>query len=192
MSERGSPIINTIGPPSLGSSWTVPHGPLGSRSVSGPDGPRDQAGLCVDRPDLQAAKVPAPSSPPPNLPCAVAGGTALFLTAPDPAMLPASGEPASRSPVSRRQLREARPEFGRTTGIRQARKTLKLSHMAPSCLLRLATHHSRYRPVGCIAQVVEQLTLNQRVPGSSPGTPTNEIIVIQLVTACGQWRSCVC
>src|SRR5689334_25365231 len=28
---------------------------------------------------------------------------------------------------------------------------------------------------GRIAQLVEQLTLNQRVPGSSPGAPTNEI-----------------
>src|ERR1700674_470061 len=28
---------------------------------------------------------------------------------------------------------------------------------------------------GCIAQLVEQLTLNQRVAGSSPATPTNEI-----------------
>jgi hypothetical protein len=26
---------------------------------------------------------------------------------------------------------------------------------------------------GRIAQLVEQLTLNQRVPGSSPGAPTN-------------------
>ena len=28
---------------------------------------------------------------------------------------------------------------------------------------------------GRIAQLAEQLTLNQRVPGSSPGAPTNEI-----------------
>src|SRR5688572_5590809 len=28
---------------------------------------------------------------------------------------------------------------------------------------------------GRIAQLVEQLTLNQRVPGSSPGAPTNQI-----------------
>src|SRR5262245_11000808 len=28
---------------------------------------------------------------------------------------------------------------------------------------------------GCIAQLVEQLTLNQRVAGSSPATPTNKI-----------------
>jgi hypothetical protein len=27
---------------------------------------------------------------------------------------------------------------------------------------------------GCIAQLVEQLTLNQRVEGSSPSTPTNK------------------
>jgi hypothetical protein len=27
--------------------------------------------------------------------------------------------------------------------------------------------------IGRIAQLVEQLTLNQRVPGSSPGAPTN-------------------
>jgi hypothetical protein len=27
---------------------------------------------------------------------------------------------------------------------------------------------------GRIAQLVEQLTLNQRVPGSSPGAPTNQ------------------
>jgi hypothetical protein len=27
---------------------------------------------------------------------------------------------------------------------------------------------------GRIAQLVEQLTLNQRVPGSSPGAPTND------------------
>src|SRR6185312_1143175 len=36
-----------------------------------------------------------------------------------------------------------------------------------------------YRPplrkAGRIAQLVEQLTLNQRVPGSSPGAPTNKI-----------------
>src|SRR5262249_205094 len=31
------------------------------------------------------------------------------------------------------------------------------------------------RHSGRIAQLVEQLTLNQRVPGSSPGAPTNEI-----------------
>jgi hypothetical protein len=30
-------------------------------------------------------------------------------------------------------------------------------------------------PEGRIAQLVEQLTLNQRVPGSSPGAPTNII-----------------
>jgi hypothetical protein len=28
---------------------------------------------------------------------------------------------------------------------------------------------------GCVAQLVEQLTLNQRVQGSNPCTPTNEI-----------------
>ena len=28
---------------------------------------------------------------------------------------------------------------------------------------------------GCIAQLVEQLTLNQRVAGSSPATPTNQV-----------------
>jgi hypothetical protein len=31
----------------------------------------------------------------------------------------------------------------------------------------------RSRLVGCIAQLVEQLTLNQRVQGSSPCAPTN-------------------
>ena len=31
----------------------------------------------------------------------------------------------------------------------------------------------RWPPVGRIAQVVEQLTLNQRVVGSSPTAPTN-------------------
>jgi hypothetical protein len=31
------------------------------------------------------------------------------------------------------------------------------------------------RRFGRIAQLVEQLTLNQRVPGSSPGAPTNQI-----------------
>src|SRR5262245_55280272 len=31
------------------------------------------------------------------------------------------------------------------------------------------------RHSGRIAQLVEQLTLNQRVPGSSPGAPTNKI-----------------
>jgi hypothetical protein len=31
------------------------------------------------------------------------------------------------------------------------------------------------RRLGRIAQLVEQLTLNQRVPGSSPGAPTNKI-----------------
>src|SRR5262249_59934197 len=33
----------------------------------------------------------------------------------------------------------------------------------------------RGRHSGRIAQLVEQLTLNQRVPGSSPGAPTNKI-----------------
>ncbi len=33
--------------------------------------------------------------------------------------------------------------------------------------------HGRCQPRGRIAQLVEQLTLNQRVPGSSPGAPTN-------------------
>src|SRR5262245_49400753 len=32
---------------------------------------------------------------------------------------------------------------------------------------------------GRIAQLVEQLTLNQRVPGSSPGAPTNQPIEIE-------------
>jgi hypothetical protein len=31
------------------------------------------------------------------------------------------------------------------------------------------------RQVGRIAQLVEQLTLNQRVPGSSPGAPTIDL-----------------
>ena len=30
-----------------------------------------------------------------------------------------------------------------------------------------------FRPVGLLAQLVEQLTLNQRVTGSSPVQPTN-------------------
>ena len=30
------------------------------------------------------------------------------------------------------------------------------------------------RPAGRLAQLAEQLTFNQRVPGSSPGAPTNE------------------
>ena len=33
---------------------------------------------------------------------------------------------------------------------------------------------SAFIGVGRIAQLVEQLTLNQRVPGSSPGAPTNK------------------
>jgi hypothetical protein len=36
------------------------------------------------------------------------------------------------------------------------------------------TRHLPHWP-GRIAQLVEQLTLNQRVPGSSPGAPTNTI-----------------
>src|SRR5256885_1315547 len=36
-------------------------------------------------------------------------------------------------------------------------------------------HSRRGRNSGRIAQLVEQLTLNQRVPGSSPGAPTNRI-----------------
>jgi hypothetical protein len=35
--------------------------------------------------------------------------------------------------------------------------------------------------VGRIAQLVEQLTLNQRVPGSSPGAPTIQINGLGLV-----------
>ena len=43
---------------------------------------------------------------------------------------------------------------------------------------------------GCIAQLVEQLTLNQRVAGSSPATPTNKIneiakLYVPQKTACG-------
>jgi hypothetical protein len=34
---------------------------------------------------------------------------------------------------------------------------------------------------GCIAQLVEQLTLNQRVEGSSPSTPTNEIKTLAIL-----------
>ena len=37
--------------------------------------------------------------------------------------------------------------------------------------------------IGRIAQVVEQLTLNQRVPGSSPGAPTNYFNGLEAVSA---------
>lgn len=45
-----------------------------------------------------------------------------------------------------------------------------------ACQTRIALLNDRPRkaltPFGRIAQLVEQLTLNQRVPGSSPGAPT--------------------
>ena len=40
---------------------------------------------------------------------------------------------------------------------------------------------SRGRHSGRIAQLVEQLTLNQRVPGSSPGAPTKLLHILQAV-----------
>ena len=38
-----------------------------------------------------------------------------------------------------------------------------------------------YHPTGLLAQLVEQLTLNQWVPGSSPGQPTLTADVVELV-----------
>src|SRR6185437_15475811 len=53
------------------------------------------------------------------------------------------------------------------------------ARQAPPALL-----YERPPAGGRIAQLVEQLTLNQRVPGSSPGAPTNKIR--GLVTLGGQ------
>ncbi len=42
---------------------------------------------------------------------------------------------------------------------------------------------------GCVAQLVEQLTLNQRVQGSNPCTPTNQVKAVLrqgLLAACQQ------
>ena len=36
--------------------------------------------------------------------------------------------------------------------------------------------------IGCVAQLVEQLTLNQRVQGSNPCTPTNDLAALDLAT----------
>src|SRR4029453_676048 len=48
-----------------------------------------------------------------------------------------------------------------------------------SPLLSHAAWRSSGGNSGRIAQLVEQLTLNQRVPGSSPGAPTNQPIEIE-------------
>src|SRR5262245_57362782 len=56
--------------------------------------------------------------------------------------------------------------MGRRSGA-SARRPLMLSRVRQGSPRRLGTQ-------GCIAQLVEQLTLNQRVEGSSPSTPTNE------------------
>jgi hypothetical protein len=43
---------------------------------------------------------------------------------------------------------------------------------------------------GCIAQLVEQLTLNQRVAGSSPATPTNKINSLGQLSTFGKISLC--
>ena len=48
-------------------------------------------------------------------------------------------------------------------------------------LAGMALLHDPGLCAGRIAQLVEQLTLNQRVPGSSPGAPTNQIKRLDLV-----------
>src|SRR5262249_61187887 len=45
----------------------------------------------------------------------------------------------------------------------------------PLCYRTPPARPARAKISGRIAQLVEQLTLNQRVPGSSPGAPTNKI-----------------
>ena len=58
----------------------------------------------------------------------------------------------------------------------------------PACAASRPASAPRHRPVprlyhrlrdGCIAQLVEQLTLNQRAVGSSPTAPTNYFLVLQ-------------
>jgi hypothetical protein len=44
---------------------------------------------------------------------------------------------------------------------------------------RFALYSRPLAMVGCIAQLVEQLTLNQRVQGSSPCAPTNHFIKLE-------------
>jgi hypothetical protein len=54
----------------------------------------------------------------------------------------------------------------------------KIAQTGPDAATRLAeAARHPYKTglgLGCIAQLVEQLTLNQRVTGSSPVTPTND------------------
>src|ERR1700749_1807138 len=62
-------------------------------------------------------------------------------------------------------------------GIQRAGKILPPCWTSPGRFAkRRALHEGFSGPVsGRIAQLVEQLTLNQRVPGSSPGAPTKQI-----------------
>jgi hypothetical protein len=63
---------------------------------------------------------------------------------------------------------------------------------APMALWPATTMHAKVPQcaLGCIAQLVEQLTLNQRVAGSNPATPTNNIKSFRVMhgTACAGWQ----
>ncbi len=81
----------------------------------------------------------------------------------------------SRGKRSKAALVSAQPAryIARTTVLgRSARKALASPiTAAPVSLVKSATD------TGCVAQLVEQLTLNQRVHGSSPCTPTNFLFI---------------
>jgi hypothetical protein len=58
--------------------------------------------------------------------------------------------------------------------VRRAGKTPRLAGHREGALLNDALLRRLSGPAsGRIAQLVEQMTLNHRVPGSSPGAPTN-------------------
>ena len=73
---------------------------------------------------------------------------------------------------------EHQPPELRATGSNPVRRTIKIQHThdvgsSPSKKYRRDARHSRYlQHGGPLAQLVEQLTLNQRAAGSSPATPT--------------------
>ena len=93
---------------------------------------------------------------------------ALVLGIQCPALGPRNGVPATRAS-------RGRPSRGRAEAIANR----SIAAFPWTVGTRFATGRSpRGRPgrhSGRIAQLVEQLTLNQRVPGSSPGAPTNGI-----------------
>jgi hypothetical protein len=69
----------------------------------------------------------------------------------------------------------------RATGLARVSRNRRESAVAAfpgqwePALLQDPARAARGANSGRIAQLVEQLTLNQRVPGSSPGAPTNQI-----------------